>query len=447
MNQWRRFTMRVLAAFVLCLATSAFGGNCPFPGGTVIVPPTPDAATAEGILLNCVTAKGDAEAGPFSFDINPSLTQLTDPVAEYCNGAPAYSFLMTRVVPNTTTLYGVYSNHVTRDYTYQTVNVGSGQVSVLSTVTLAQVNQQLAAQGLQQVLDFNHEVRQLPNGNIAVLAHDEELVPCSEYPTECWAGYSLPQVDILGEQLLVLDQNGNVLWVWNAFNCVNCAEQLSIGDAAVLHEKCYQAAPQYCPITLSTVSADWLHMNSISYDPADGNLVVSVRHQDAIIKIAYQNGAGDGHIVWRLGHDGGFKFNNPTNVPSPWFSHQHDVEVVSDSPLTLSLFDNGNTRYAKDLSALSRVQVLTVNESKLIVKFAFNYDLPVYSNAFGSVQALMNGNWWALAGAIENASGGYMSQGYEITPAGEVAYEMQYGASGYRSWRLTGISPFAPAPF
>jgi len=439
--------MRVLAALGLCLAANAFGGTCSFPGGTVILAPTPDADSAEGILVNGISTHGNGEAGAFSFAINPSLTQLTDPLAEYCIGGPAYSFLMTRVLPDTTNLLGVYADHVTHDYNYQTVTVNSGQVSVLSTVTLAQVNQQLAAQGLQQVLDFNHEVRQLPSGNIAVLAHDEELAPCSEYPTECWAGYTSPEVDILGEQLLVLDPNGNVLWVWNAFNCVNCAQRLSIGDAAVLHEKCYQAAPQYCPITLSTVAADWLHMNSISYDPADGNLVVSIRHQDAIIKIAYQNGTGDGHIVWRLGHDGGFKFNNISNVPSPWFSHQHDVEVVSDNPLTLSLFDNGNTRNAKDPSALSRVQVLTVNESKLIVKFAFNYDLPVYSNAFGSVQALMNGNWWALAGAIENASGGYMSQGYEITPSGEVAYEMQYGASGYRSWRLTGISPFAPAPY
>jgi arylsulfate sulfotransferase len=363
----------------------------------LVVPPTQNAATTEGFAVNGLG--GLANIAPFGFTISPSLTQVTQPEDEYCPEA-GYSFLMTRVLPNTSTLFGVYSNHTTQDYAYQTLNVTSGAVSVLSTLTLSQVNQQLAAQSLQQVLDFNHEVMQLPSGNTAVLAHEEELVPCSVYPTECWTGYTEPEVDILGDQVLVLDPNGNLLWAWNAFSCPNCGQELSIGNRAVLGEKCVQGPPQYCPITLATEADDWLHMNSISYDPADGNLVVSIRHQDAIIKIAYQNGSGDGHIVWRLGHDGGFKMINSLDIPSPWFSHQHDVEVVSDNPLTLSLFDNGNTRHASNASALSRVQVLTVDESKNTVNIAFNYDLPVYSSSYGGVQALINGNWWVLAGNI-----------------------------------------------
>jgi hypothetical protein len=411
----------------------------------LVVPPAQNAAATQGIAVNGLGTA--AKSAPFGVTITSSLSQVTQPEVEYCDQAPG-SFLMTRIVPNTTTMFGVYSNYEDQQaYAYQTLNVSSGAASVVSTVTLGQVNPQLAAQSLQQVLDFNHEVLQLPSGNTAVLAHNEELVPCSEYPTECWTGYIQPQVDIMGDQLLVLDPNGNLLWTWNAFTCPNCAKELSIGERAVLGEKCIQGPPQYCPITLATEADDWLHMNSISYDPADGNLVVSIRHQDAIIKIAYQNGSGDGHILWRLGHGGGFTMTNSLSIPSPWFSHQHDVEVVSDNPLTLSLFDNGNTRHASNSSALSRVQVLTVDESNHTADIAFNYDLPVYSSSYGSVQALVNGNWWVLAGNIASGSGAVYSQGYEITPAGVVVYEVQYPRWAYRSWRLTGISPFAPEPY
>lgn len=443
--------MRKVAALAVCLTCCAFADDtCSFLSGTVPVPPAQGLVSGESVTLNGLTVNDSSTTqnlGAFGFAIMPSLTQITVPEAEFCLGRPGKSFLMTRVVPNTSTLYGIYSDHVNQAYGYQTLSVSSGTVSVLSSVGIGHVNQQLAARGLQQILDFNHEALPLPNGNTAVLAHEEELVPCSAYPTQCWTGYAGTQVDILGDQALVLGPGGKLLWAWNAFSCPNCAQELSISKRAVLGEKCKAGPPQYCPITLASEADDWLHMNSISYDPADGNLVMSIRHQDAIIKVAYENGAGDGHIIWRLGHGGGFNMINSLGIPSPWFSHQHDVEVVSDHPLTLSLFDNGNTRHSKNPSALSRVQVLTVDESNMTVDIAFNYVLPVYSAAFGSVQLLGNSNWWVLAGWVENASESYYSQAYEITPAGQVAYEVQYDLGGYRSWRLNGISPFAPVPY
>ena len=59
----------------------------------------------------------------------------------------------------------------------------------------------------------------------------------------------------------------------------------------------------------------------MSWSPADGNLIVSVRHQDWVIKIDYAHGHGDGHVIWRLGQGGDFAVIS--SDPSPWFSHQH----------------------------------------------------------------------------------------------------------------------------
>jgi hypothetical protein len=44
----------------------------------------------------------------------------------------------------------------------------------------------------------------------------------------------------------------------------------------------------------------------VNWSPDDGNLILSVRHQDWVIKIDYRGGSGDGHMIWRLGQNGDF---------------------------------------------------------------------------------------------------------------------------------------------
>ena len=50
---------------------------------------------------------------------------------------------------------------------------------------------------------------------------------------------------------------------------------------------------------------DWTHSNALSYT-ADGNLLLSVRHQSWIVKIDYSNGSGLGISWWKLGDEGDF---------------------------------------------------------------------------------------------------------------------------------------------
>ena len=51
---------------------------------------------------------------------------------------------------------------------------------------------------------------------------------------------------------------------------------------------------------------DWTHTNAVLYSADDGNLIVSIRHQNWLVKMDYSNGAGDGHVIWRLGYQGDF---------------------------------------------------------------------------------------------------------------------------------------------
>ena len=45
----------------------------------------------------------------------------------------------------------------------------------------------------------------------------------------------------------------------------------------------------------------------MSWSPQDGDLVVSLRTQDWVIKINYASGTGNGRVVWKLGAGGNFK--------------------------------------------------------------------------------------------------------------------------------------------
>ncbi len=46
---------------------------------------------------------------------------------------------------------------------------------------------------------------------------------------------------------------------------------------------------------------DWTHTNAVIYSKDDGNLIISIRHQNWLVKIDYNNGAGAGDILWKLG--------------------------------------------------------------------------------------------------------------------------------------------------
>jgi arylsulfate sulfotransferase len=82
----------------------------------------------------------------------------------------------------------------------------------------------------------------------------------------------------------------------------------------------------------ATALSDYLHVNSLEVDPADGNVVVSIRHTNSIVKISHTTG----QILWTLGGKEDMFGLTATQT----FSHQHHVRVHPDGSMTV--FDNGN---------------------------------------------------------------------------------------------------------
>jgi hypothetical protein len=395
--------------------------RCTVPAAKVVLQPTKNADTGESLLMTSFfTTKG-----------TKGCVALTD-----LQGVPSWSYcqpgqlFMTRAVPGGTIL--VITNTDYTNYAVQEVNLAG---TTVNTITESSANSQLAALSQQSIIDFNHEAMRLPNGYTAVIAHNEALY------TNVQGGTPQDPVDIMGDEILVLDTNWNIVWTWNAF------DWLPVSRTAILNEKCHPCAQTStgacCPVTLAPKANDWLHGNSLAYDSTDGNLIMSLRSQDWVIKIDYANGAGDGHLLWTLGYQGDFAMINTPNVPSPWFSHQHDVEVwVNENPKQLTLFDNGNTRRATDPTADSRGQALTIDETALTVDIHTNVDFSFYSSGYGTSQILDNGNYWWQAGA---APGPDNTRTFEYKPSGYAgidSFAIQFADTAYRSFRLDSTSGF-----
>jgi hypothetical protein len=107
--------------------------------------------------------------------------------------------------------------------------------------------------------------------------------------------------------------------------------------------------------------SDYTHLNSIDVDPADGNLLLSLRHTNSVLKIDRTTGA----TIWTLGgasDDFGL-------TPDQLFSHQHHVKVQADG--SLLMFDNGNGAHQ------TRVLSFTLDEAaRAVASFRVVYQKP-----------------------------------------------------------------------
>jgi hypothetical protein len=276
------------------------------------------------------------------------------------------------------------------------------------------VNAQLTALGHDIIHGFTQDVQRLPGGATVVLSLTERTVPINGIPT-----------NYVGIMIVALDEDFQVAWAWDAF------DHLDVDRGPVLGEVLQPGSADPTSAVPNLPAVDWLHANGLSWSPTDGNLVLSVRHQDWVVKIDYRSGEGDGHIIWRLGQDGDFTVHS--THPYPWFSHQHNPHYIDDS--TLILFDNGNTRRAGDPDAPSRGQVWQLDEQTMTATPLVNVDLGRYSSAVGAAQRLSNGDFSFTAGN-QGLPPNQFGQTIEVRPDGTLAYVLEINKQEYRSFRV-----------
>jgi len=447
--------------------TGAVPTNVPVPTFTEVVPPGSNTDRDALLVFNPIQFGGGTIYSNVAVDLSGN-------VVWYYYASPPQSTVLTRVLPNGTVLtlqmgtaWDPSNTHL--QFLRQTDLAGN----IIKETNAGAIQQELLALGVTDAafcatiakpapvgsgcLDgFNHDaIETLPNGDTGTLVKMEKIfAPGTQGDTS-----GLP-VDIVGDMVLVLDANWQVIWYFDSYEHDGGAPQLDINRPAVLGETCSTNTGPVagCPplgLTgpgIAPMVPDWLHGNSLYYWPQDKDLIWSVRNQDWIAKIDYNNGAGTSNILWRLGPCGDFGFNNIYNDPWPWNSAQHEVGIENNGKGPMTLFDNGNTRVSAPGASTgcmqgvgsgnSRGMALTVDESTMQVTPVLSADLGYFSNADGSAQLLDNGNYFYLPATVVNMNMA-SSNSIEILPTagtdtGTPVLNLQ-STSAYRAFRMPNM--------
>jgi hypothetical protein len=291
---------------------------------------------------------------------------------------------------------------------------------------------ELPSQALQQALlnigqswtvqNFSHDFVPLDNGHLIVLLQiSKDFTNLSGYP----AGST---TTVLGDALVDLDPSWNPVWAWSTFDHLDVNRR-----------------PMLFP--------DWTHSNAVLYNPEDGNLLLSIRHQHWVVCIDYQNGGGSGDILWKLGNQGDFTLTNSTDSDD-WFFAQHFPSFVNHNgtQMTLALFDNGDDRTNNQgtvcgnpnaPACYSRATILQLDRSTMQAQLLWQ-DLPgFYSFWGGAINELQNGNVeFEMSAPFQKPILGSRVMEVAQTIDQEVVWQMDLLAgSSYRTYRIPSLYP------
>lgn len=357
-----------------------------------------------------------------------SCANCVDVAAEDLNGNLIWYYdsgLPAGVYPDPVKL--LPDGHVLINFSGGPVN---GQSSVLREIdlagnivwqlTAAQLNQELATAGFNlTVVGTSHDFAILPNGHLILIASTyQSFTNLPGYPGT---------TQVLGDVLIDLDENHNPVWVWNSFDHLDVNRH-----------------PMNFP--------DWTHSNAVLYSPDDGDLILSIRHQNWVIKIDYENGQGTGNILWRLGYQGDFALQGGT-PPQDWQYAQHAIFLFGPSSagtFLLGLFDNGNDRImdaAGDLcgaagqpACYSRVPIFQIDEGAKTADIVWQDESIGYSDFGGYVQPLANSDVeFNEAQPTPNSA-----VVYEVTKTSnpQVVWQMNItNQNAYRAFRIPSLYP------
>jgi arylsulfate sulfotransferase len=290
--------------------------------------------------------------------------------------------------------------------------------TIVRQMTLAQLNANLAAYGYRDGLgnavtltDIHHDISMNPvTGHWIILANTTRVV--SNDP-----GTSGPTT-ILGDVVLDVDPNNNfaVDWVWNEF------DHLDVNR----HPHSIQ---------------DWTHTNAVIYSATDHNILVSVRYQDWIVKVDYDDAAGSGDILWRFGYQGDFTLVNGTS-PQDWQFAQHSpafTTATTSGVFGLTMMDNGDGRILAAGAACpvalvngqcdySRAPQFTVDENAMTATLGYVMPLETYNYFGGNAEVLANGDAHADFCSVPDPN----------HPTNLVGYMVEYspGADSQLVWSL-----------
>lgn len=229
----------------------------------------------------------------------------------------------------------------------------------------------------------HHEIFPMPGGTFATLGTEIRLI--SGYPAPPGA------FDVVGDLAVEFERSGTVVRRYGLLDRLDPLRTRPGFDAP------------FWDAHYGKPTKDWTHANAIIHDPSDDSFIVSLRHQDYLVKLDRKTGA----LVWRFGEGGDFALESGS---FPY--HPHAPELGADGRLIV--YDNGNGRpnaqppftrvveYTLGTAAADAGAAEGGTSPRYTARMVWEYrgEAPYFAQFVGDVDRLANGNVLVADGGL-----------------------------------------------
>ncbi|HTL80978.1 MAG TPA: aryl-sulfate sulfotransferase [Bacteroidia bacterium] len=257
----------------------------------------------------------------------------------------------------------------------------------------------------------HHDVRALPNGNILVIAWEKhtqaEAIAAGRNPN--FLGSSL-----WGEEILELQPVGNnsanIVWQWHLWDHLVQHYDSTKANYGIIANN-----PQLVNLNYSASNAaDWVHFNSIDYNPALDQILVSSHSFSEIWVIDHStttseasghtggNSGKGGDLLWRWGNPGAYNHGNATNKKLFGQHNAHWIEPGLPNENDIMVFNNGLNRPAGNYSTVDIIIPPVDSSGNYTSTLPY---LPLAQSWIYSDSVPTNFYAWNISGAQQLANG------------------------------------------
>lgn len=292
------------------------------------------------------------------------------------------------------------------------------------------------------VVSFHHESTVLPNGNIVTLSVEPRVV--DEFPSSVADPAAPPEsAQILSGVVVEMTWEGEIV---KQIVMADLLDPTRVGRGSQDPGWSSGHLPE------GEQAFDWDHTNAVIYDEASDSYIISLRNQDAIVKVSREEET----LRWILGPHANWEEPWAQYLLEPvgdlaWQYHQHAPELT---PLGLGMYDNGNYRasaFEDPQTEYSRAVIFAIDEEAMTVGEVWSYGSESGPDSFFSA-AMGDADWQPTTGnvlmvnAALSASSDASAQVLEVTPDAVRVFQLDVnpGAGGgavyiYRAERIADI--------
>ncbi len=284
---------------------------------------------------------------------------------------------------------------------------------------------------------LHHDVEVLPNGNILMIAWEykslDESILAGRNPNQIPSGELWP--DHIIEVEPIGTSGGNIIWEWHIWDHLIQEYDSSKNNYGIVAEH-----PELLDINFGVKHADWNHINSIDYNEALDQIILSSHNQNEIWMIDHSTSTEEaaGHTGGKYGKGGDilYRWGNPQTYDAGGpqdqiLFGQHDaqwIELGHPGEGNIIVFNNGQGRPDGHYSSIDEITpplnnngTYTKNHGEAFkpdsLTWRYIADIPsdFFASHISGTQRLPNGNT-----LICHGEHGYF---FEVTPDNEIVWE------------------------